>query len=282
MSRFRKDAEVVGQRLADVVRTATAQALMMIRSDVLLVDVAGYQKERHVTAVKWAARKFADRYIDFEPALLQVLEVSKRADGSLYVMDGQARLYFAQLCIEAGLLPVDYELPCKVHYGNSIKQEAQIAADINKERRVSSAWEDYNFLLAAEDVTALAMRDRTEECGFKNANYTSPSTVSCHAKVRKWFKRDAGPETYVAALNFIKTVWKGRESSTHGDIIIGAASWFEKHGDDAALVKTLTRKAKRNNPDAILASAKALRGGNSGGSAVPVRKVLESLAGIDN
>lgn len=280
MKRKKTEGKTDGLRLSDVTKTEAGQALMLIPWSDLKVDVKGYQKERHKTAVGWAEGKFRDPIIDYEPALLQVLEVSKRADGP-YVMDGQGRLYLTELYVTAGELPAKYGLPCKVHYGLTYEKEARIAHDLSKERRLSSAWEQYNFLIEAEDKTALLMRDLTESCGFKLANYTSPSTVACFSKVRKHIKRVGGPETYTASLRFITGSWKGREASTHGDIIMGIASFMERHGEDTEAVKVLARKARRNNPDSILASAKALRGGNSGGSMVPVRKVLESLAGIE-
>src|SRR4051812_31723657 len=92
-----------------------------IRASRLAVD-ASYQRPRNERKI----RKIAN---NFDPDALGVLYVSKRADGTYVILDGQQR--HAAL-IEMGWQ--DQQVPCHVYTGLSVADEARLFGEYNELR----------------------------------------------------------------------------------------------------------------------------------------------------
>lgn len=92
--------------------------------------------------------------------LCQPLVVSRRLDGSLFVIDGQHRLTAA---LTRGDIP---HLPCVVVTGQQGEDEARTFVDLNTQRQRLSQSDIFNALLAAGDEDAKRVADLLHDTGW--------------------------------------------------------------------------------------------------------------------
>jgi hypothetical protein len=120
----------------------------------------------------------------------QPIVVSRRADGSLYVIDGQHRLTGA---IARGDIP---HLPCVVISGqDSENGEASAFVALNTQRQKLSQGDIFNAMLAAGDEAAKAVADLLEETGWSmartsNYNQWKPGQMFCAPMIVKAVKAE--------------------------------------------------------------------------------------------
>jgi len=114
----------------------------------------------------------------WEWALCQPLVVTRRLDGSLFVIDGQHRWNGAKA---RGDIP---HLPCVVIPAIELEEEAKTFVNLNTARQRLSQVEIFNGMLAASDADALALVALLEETGWtlaRHANSTQfkPGELAC-------------------------------------------------------------------------------------------------------
>ena len=96
---------------------------------------------------------------NFSLVLFNALTVGERADGSLWVVDGQHRYYGAK----AAGVPV---VPCKVFRSSGPEQEAGVFYDLNKTRTSINAISMYRALLRQNESTSIAIQALLDKYGF--------------------------------------------------------------------------------------------------------------------
>jgi hypothetical protein len=120
----------------------------------------------------------------------QPLVVSRRADGSLYVIDGQHRLTAAQA---RGDIP---HLPCVVISGQDCDGEASAFVALNTQRQKLSQGDIFNAMLAAGDEAAKTVAGLLEQTGWSmartsNYNQWKPGQMFCAPMIVKALKTEA-------------------------------------------------------------------------------------------
>jgi hypothetical protein len=129
----------------------------------LLIDET-YQRSLEVEASQALIRRIA-MYWDW--GLCQPLFVARRADGGLYVVDGQHRL-------AAAVLRADIQqLPCVVSHFDSAEQEAAAFVALNQQRRPLNAIDLFKAALAAGDMEASQIKLCLDEAGLQLSNHTN-------------------------------------------------------------------------------------------------------------
>lgn len=98
------------------------------------------------------------------------LVVSKRDDGSLYVIDGQHRLAAAQ---RRGDIPF---LPCCVSVYRGVEDEAAMFVAMNRQRRQMNRLDDFHAAQAGGDDDARAIGDIIRSVGFTVSRKTGSAT----------------------------------------------------------------------------------------------------------
>lgn len=114
----------------------------------------------------------------WEWALCQPLVVTRRLDGSLFVIDGQHRWNGAKA---RGDIP---HLPCVVIPAIERAEEAKTFVNLNTARQRLSQVEIFNGMLAASDADALAIVKLLKETGWALARHTNsvvfkPGELAC-------------------------------------------------------------------------------------------------------
>lgn len=164
-------------------------------------------------------------------SLFHPLAVSRRADGSLWVVDGQHRLAAARLRSDI------YDLPCVVSSYASAADEAASFVAMNVQRRALSALDLFRAAVAASDEHAEAIISLLDRAGLTLAphmNHISwkPGMVSNIGGIQRCFKAH-GRELTGRALLALSQGFEGQVLRYCGTIFGGIAHLLARLGKDA-------------------------------------------------
>lgn len=151
--------------------------------------------------------------------LCQPLYVSRRADGKLYVVDGQHRLAAARLRGDI------WQLPCVVRAFESGEQEAAAFVALNQERRPLSKLQIFKAAIAAGDIEAAQILIALEDAGLSVASSTNletcpPGAVSFVSGLQLCY-RAHGVQVLTAALDVLAQSYKDQVLRYGGTIFPG-------------------------------------------------------------
>lgn len=157
-------------------------------------------------------------------SLFNPLTVARRADGTLWVVDGQHRLAAARLRNDL------YDLPCVVTPYHNVEDEAASFVAMNVQRRALNAIDLFKAGLAAGDETSTVINGLIEVAGLSlapHSNFTTwkPGMISNIAGVRESFKRYGGPVT-LRALRTLAQAFNGQVLRYGGTIFGGLAVFY--------------------------------------------------------
>lgn len=144
----------------------TPQDLPNYREDLLISQLTvddQYQRPLTANMVKQIVGSY-------NPRQFGVVIVNLREDGTCAVLDGQHRLAAAK---QMGWT----EIPCLVHEGLSLQEEAELFVRLNQDRRQPNAWDKFNARLTAEDPVALDIRDICAEVNYGIGPFPSSSNI---------------------------------------------------------------------------------------------------------
>lgn len=129
----------------------------------LNVDTA-YQRSIEGGQSKSLIRKIA---MFWDWALFHPLAVARRADGSLWVVDGQHRLAAARMRRDL------YDLPCVVSPSRSLADEAASFVAMNVQRRAMTKLDLFKAAVAGEDSEAAAIMTALDAAGLSVAPHSN-------------------------------------------------------------------------------------------------------------
>lgn len=188
--------------------------------DQLQVD-PGYQRSLETGTSQTLIRRIA---MFWDWGLCQPLVVARRADGGLYVVDGQHRLAAARLRDDI------WQLPCVVaSYRNAAEEAASFVA-LNRERRPLSALNIFHASLVAEDeeavaIAALIAGARLSLSPHSNHTAWKPRMVSNIGGIRQSY-RMFGAEVTSAALVALSSAFDDQVLQFAGTIFLPLARCY--------------------------------------------------------
>lgn len=97
---------------------------------------------------------------NFQAAALQTLQVSERKNGTYVVLDGWHRL-----TVVLELLGKDYVLPCQVHTGLNLEQEAALFLEFNNQK-AANRLDLHGVRLIQKDPVATALEEAAKDNGW--------------------------------------------------------------------------------------------------------------------
>ncbi|CCW15778.1 hypothetical protein EBBID32_1060 [Sphingobium indicum BiD32] len=133
------------------------------------------------------------------------LVVSKRDDGSLWVIDGQHRLAAAML---RGDIPF---LPCCVGVYGSVADEAAMFVAMNRARKPMNRLDDFHAAIASGDSEAIEIADIIKGAGFTVSRKTGsqswvPGEVAFTSAIAKVLRKH-GAKVCADALHIMHEAW---------------------------------------------------------------------------
>jgi hypothetical protein len=129
----------------------------------LLIDDS-YQRSLDTESSQSLIRRIA---VKWDWGLCQPLFVARRADGGLYVVDGQHRLAAAVMRGDIS------QLPCVVSHFDDATREAAAFVALNQQRRPLNALDLFKAALAAGDAEATKIKAALDQAGLRLANHTN-------------------------------------------------------------------------------------------------------------
>lgn len=186
--------------------------------DQLLIDES-YQRSLEAGSSQTLIRRIA---VHWDWGLCQPLFVARRADGGLYVVDGQHRLAAARL---RGDL---WQLPCVVTSFANAEEEAASFVALNQQRRPLTHLELFKAALAAGDFEASQIVLALEDAGLALSNHATTHLMKeghvCNIGGLKNCYRSHGLQVLTAALDVLGQSYKGQVLRYAGTIFPGLAA----------------------------------------------------------
>jgi hypothetical protein len=179
--------------------------------------------------------------------LCQPLVVARRADGALYVVDGQHRLAAAVLRRDIA------QLPCVItSYRNAADEAASFVA-LNQQRRPLSAMDIFKAAIVAEDETALAIVDMLSAAGLSlapHSNHTAwkPGMVANVGGIQGCY-RQYGPAATAHALEALGDGFRGEVLRYAGTIFGGLTHICGRAGKSLDLSRLIIALTKRTQSE---------------------------------
>jgi hypothetical protein len=154
--------------------------------------------------------------------LCQPLFVARRADGQLYVVDGQHRMAAAKLRADI------WQLPCVVRAFSNAEEEAAAFVALNQERRPLNKLQIFKAALAAGDFEAAQIVLALDDAGLRissstNLDTCAPGALSNVGGLQNCY-RVHGLQVLTAALDVMAQSYKDQVMRYAGIIFPGIAA----------------------------------------------------------
>ncbi len=200
-----------------------------------------------------------------------VLSVAKRPDSSLWVFDGQHRKLGADKRADITTLP------CIVFDSEVVAEEAQAFYDVNTNRG-NMPWTDkFRALIAANDPTAMQVKEMVESEGYTINCSGVPFTVRCAGALMTQFQKDK---------EIAQRIWRLCAALHAGEVIrdriysglCHLETALSARGDETLLAKHNVQTLQNAGVDAIWESiASAVGFYKSGGAKVWAEGIVKLL-----
>ena len=193
--------------------------VVLVPVDILNVDRV-YQRP--------ATKKMEDIGNNWQDKLAGVVTLSKRADESLWIIDGQHRVGGAIIAGKTHVRAI-------IHEGLSIEEEAYLFDKLNNIRSVVSAIDRFRARLVYKDPEALEIKRIVEEFGGSIASRPGRQTrddtaVRAVASLERVHKQ-GGANTLRQVLTVIRDAWGGIDFETTNEMTLGGLRFLiERQG----------------------------------------------------
>lgn len=212
----------------------------------LLVD-SNVQRERSEHRVTRIADNFSED-------ALGTVTVSRRANGSYHIIDGQHRTEAARLARGES-----FPMPCRVFHGLSIEAEARMFRLLNDTVKVDALPLFHVRVVEGESV-AVHIAGIADENGWKIATRTSGAAgyLHCVAALERLYRRD--PEALSKALATVIRAWGTEPPSGDGRLIEGIGLVYHRYGTAVDVSELVPKLAGYpGGPGKLLGAARGLR-----------------------
>jgi hypothetical protein len=231
----KSNSKIVERRQRFAPAIGSLPTIEWVQLDRLSVDNV-YQRTTENDASR---RLIASIAAKFDWRLCSPLVVSRRADETLTIIDGQHRWMAA--CRREDIP----QLPCCIFRYASIEEEARIFILANRARKPMNRLDDYFAALAASDEDALEIQQIVTDAGFQIARNTSstawrPGEIAFTSSVANAIRR-VGAEITSAILTNMAIAFRDQKL-THGGAIFGG------------LLRVMSKSGPELDPDRLLSA----------------------------
>lgn len=174
------------------------------------------------------------------------LVVSKRDDGSLWVIDGQHRL-------AAAILRGDIQfLPCCVGVYGSVADEAAMFVAMNRARKPMNRLDDFHAAIASGDEEAITIATLITDAGLSVSRKTGsqswqPGDVAFTGAISRMLRKH-GAEVCAGALMAIRDTWPDQVLNAGSSMFLALSKLTVSPPDGfdhARLMRALSRRSQR-------------------------------------
>lgn len=212
------------------------------------LQMPAYQRARQAPHVARIAAAW-------NPAAAGAITVSRRADGTMVILDGSHRVGAA---IEVGcktLLAIVYE-------GLTLAEEAAMFLELNNTRKLG-AIDRFRAAVLAGETAATEINDAITALGWKVSYSSDDGNLAAVAAIEGVYKAQgipghAGGKDFVyEVLDVITRAWGRDRDGMQGGLIQGISSVLGRYGDQIDVDGLVDRLAK-TTPNRLLGQGKSL------------------------
>lgn len=206
-----------------------------------------YQRELRESTVEFLVNNYRAREVG-------TIVVSRRSDGSLWVVDGQHRVAALR---HLGIGVVRAE----IHVGLSIVEEANLFEHLNRNRRAPSVFDLFRAQLAGQRPEAVQIVAIAAEFGYdfrRGGGAYRPNSIDAVGAVEAIY-RQGGPGRLRAVLAITSGPWAGHREGIEGQMLRGLAMFLRSYeADPAYSPERLHDVLSRRAPVEILRDARRI------------------------
>lgn len=181
--------------------------------------------------------------LEFDPVYLGLPDVSERADGTFWVMDGQNRLAACRVFLGDGWEKQHVE--CLVYTGMALEDEAAFFNRRNMTKQLTPWGKFKSRLTAGERVATEIVRIATES-GFQVAESHGLRCVAAlewvYTGVLSHNAAD-GPKNLARTLGVVAKAWGTKDPFPNGDIVYGIGMFLERYNGEIDMARLITKLA---------------------------------------
>lgn len=215
-------------------------------------------------------RKVNTIALQYDPILFKPLDVSRRSDGTYWVIDGRHRLEAIRSRGETSK-----KLECRVYEGMSIKDEASLYLKLDRAQTKKPSAYRFRSRLAANDPFAVSVSSVVKAAGYSlnlSRQAASPQSITCISAIESVLAM-GGTDHLYSVLRLIKDIWGGRDHSTGEPIIKAVHAVLLLHGGEISRKTIISRLSKRSPLD-VLAESRNMSGFSKNNSFYSVYLVM--------
>jgi hypothetical protein len=178
------------------------------------LKIERYNRSINVTA----AKKIAAEY---DETLMGLIVVDKR-DGTYHIIDGQHRVYAANIL----RIPM---VMCQIHEGLTYEEAANLFVKLNRNRRGLLAFDYFKALYEAKDEKIVKIWSLVESVGFSISRGSGTNKVQAINCITNIYEKN-GADHLLKVLKSIKDIWLGNEKSLNKLVISGMSEFIDVYG----------------------------------------------------
>lgn len=230
----------------------------VLNVDDLRVD-ATYQRGEQASVKKMVR--------EFNPNLLEVIQVNLRDDNRYFVIDGQQR---TAACKVVGYKKID----AKVFIGLSVKQEAKMYDDINRNRKDVTALDRFKARLAYDEEIAVELNKIILENGFRVSKASKGEkgkrVINAINEYEAIYANSGNDRWYIdTILKIAEKAWGGSSESTSFAMARGLGAFLKRYKDEFKMDR-LVRSMEKTTPNRLRAEGQKYSELFSGSSGMAV------------
>lgn len=213
-----------------------------------------------------------------DPSQLGVVEVHRRPDGTLVVLDGQHR---ARAVLD--FRGAEAVIMAHIVEGLTVEQEAERFLALNRERVALTGYALWRARLAAGDPVVGDVETVVSQAGLRTGQEEQDGVVRAVSALEAVLKAH-GPEVLRDTLALVVAAFGRGADSFRGDVLRGVAVVLDVYGDAGSLaagldVDLLARKLSTVTATQLVARAQAARAVQSG---TLTRLIAQSIVTLYN
>lgn len=213
-----------------------------------VLNIPTYQRESDATKVEAMASSYSSE-------ALGAITVSRRADGSLWVIDGAHRTAAA---VRRG----DTDIPAIIHEGLSLTEEANLFLKLNDTKQMKQV-EKFLARVVAEQPAAVAMNTLAKSYGWKIASTKMDGVIVAVVALEYVYdgarevSPDYGPVLLDKTVSVITDSWGMSADGVTAMVMRGVGRFIGRYGDQIDGT-TLRRKLRKVTASSLIGQARGL------------------------